>query len=130
MRYMLDSNVIIALVMNDNENVVRRAAECFEGDMVTSVIAYAEVVCGAGRGKPPAHEQLGAFVSEVRVLDFDFKAALAYATLPFRRQSYDRLIAAHALSYDLIVVTGNNKHFSHIANLNVENWFIPVEDEH
>ncbi|OYW44476.1 MAG: VapC toxin family PIN domain ribonuclease [Sphingomonadales bacterium 32-68-7] len=122
MKYLLDSNVIIALVMNANRGVVERAAECDAGDMVTSAIAYAEVAYGAVRGKPPAHEQLQAFVEEVPVLNFDYKAALAYATLPFRRASYDRLIAAHALSHDLIVVTDNVAHFADVPGLQVENW--------
>lgn len=122
MKYLLDSNVIIALVMNANDGVVRRAAGCDEGDMVTSAIAYAEVAYGAVRGKPPAHEQLRAFVEEVPVLDFDYKAAVAYATLPFRRASYDRLIAAHALSHELIVVTDNVMHFADVPGLRVENW--------
>lgn len=124
MKYLLDSNVIIALVMNDNENVIARAAECDDGEMVTSAIAYAEVAYGSGQGKPPAVEQLRAFVEEVPVLNFDFKAAMAYATLPFRRASYDRLIAAHALSYDLVVVTDNEKHFADVPGLKVENWMI------
>ena len=67
-KYLLDSNIIIALTMNRNEGVVRRAAECDEGDMVTSAIAYAEVAFGSHRGDPPAVEQLSAFVEEVPVL--------------------------------------------------------------
>lgn len=122
MKYMLDSNIIVALTMNRNEHVVRRAAECDEGDMVTSAIAYAEVAFGTRRGDPPAAEQLRAFVEEVPVLDFDYKAALAYATLPFRRASYDRLIAAHALSHGLTVVTHNVAHFADVPGLEVENW--------
>lgn len=124
MKYLLDSNVIIALTMNQNEGVVRRAAECDEGDMVTSAIAFAEVAFGARRGDPPAIEQLQAFVQEVPILNFDYKAALAYATLPFRRASYDRLIAAHALSHDLTVVTDNEKHFADVPGLKVENWTV------
>ena len=122
MKYMLDSNIIVALTMNTVDSVVRRAAECDEGDIVTSAIAYAEVVFGSHRGDPPAEYQLRAFVEEVRVLDFDYKAALAYATLPFRRASFDRLIAAHALSHDLIVVTHNERDFADVPGLKVENW--------
>jgi tRNA(fMet)-specific endonuclease VapC len=122
MKYLLDSNIIIALVMNMNEGVVRRAADCFEGDMVTSAIAYAEVAHGAVRGKPPAFDRLQAFVEEVPVLSFDYKAARAYAELPFRRASYDRLIAAHALSHGLILVTHNEKHFDDVPGLTVEDW--------
>ncbi len=122
MKYLLDSNVIIALVMNVDEGVVRRASECEAGDIVTSVIAYAEVVYGSINSRPPAVEQLQAFVEEVQVLDFDFKAALAYATLPFRRASYDRLIAAHALSLDLTLITNNEGDFADVPGLRVENW--------
>jgi tRNA(fMet)-specific endonuclease VapC len=47
---------------------------------------------------------------------------LAYAQLPFKRASFDRLIAAHAVSQDLIVVTGNAKDFADVPGLKVENW--------
>ena len=99
-----------------------RAADCDEGDIVTSAIAYAELVYGSINSKPPPMEQLRAFVEEVRILDFDYKAALAYATLPFRRASYDRLIAAHALSHGLVLVTDNVKHYADVPGLRVENW--------
>ena len=122
MRYMLDSNVIIALVTNSSAGVVARAAECDEGDIVTSAVAFAEVAYGSQREKPPVLEQLRAFVEEVPVLDFDYKAALAYATLPLKRGRYDRLIAAHALSYDLIMVTNTERDFADVPGLRVENW--------
>lgn len=124
MKYLLDSNVIIALVMNDDVGIVSRAAECDAGDMVTSVICYAEVTYGSANEKPPAVEQLQAFVEEVPVLDFDYKAALTYAALLFRRASYDRLIAAHALSHDLIVVTDNVADYADVPGLKVENWTV------
>jgi tRNA(fMet)-specific endonuclease VapC len=123
-KYLLDSNIIVYLTMNSNERVVRRAAECDEGDLVTSAIAYAEVAYGSLNEQPPAIEQLRAFVEEVPVLDFDYKAALAYATLPFKRGSFDRLIAAHALSHNLTVVTHNEKHFADVPGLVVENWTV------
>lgn len=122
MKYLLDSNIIVYLTMNSKESVVRRAAECDEGDLVTSAIALAEVAYGSLNEQPPALEQLQAFVEEVPVLNFDYKAALAYATLPFKRASFDRLIAAHALSHDLTVVTHNEKHFANVPGLKVENW--------
>ena len=124
MKYLLDSNIIVYLTMNSNERVVRRAADCDEGDLVTSAVAYAEVAYGSLNEQPPAIEQLQAFVQEVPVLDFDYKAALAYATLPFKRGSFDRLIAAHALSHDLTVVTHNEKNFADVPGLKVENWTV------
>lgn len=122
MKYLLDTNIIVALAVNEDDQVVLRAAACDAGDMVTSSIALAEVAFGTERGDPPSMELLRAFVEEVPVLDFDYKAALAYAQLPFKRASFDRLIAAHAVSRDLIVVTGNEKDFSDVPGLKVENW--------
>jgi tRNA(fMet)-specific endonuclease VapC len=121
-RYLLDSNAIIALVMDLSDPLAERAAECDEGDIVTSAIAVAEIVYGSAQAKPPTLIQLRAFLEEVPVLDFDYHAALAYASLPFRRGSYDRLIAAHALSRGLVVVTNNERDFADIPGLAVENW--------
>lgn len=122
MRYLLDTNVIVALTINLDEAVIRRAAECDEGDLVTSSVALAEVALGIEHGHPPTLEELGAFIEEVPVLDFDLKAAFAYARLPFKRASFDRLIAAHALANDLIVVTRDEADFSGIPGLKIENW--------
>jgi tRNA(fMet)-specific endonuclease VapC len=122
MRYLFDSNIIIMTVMAMNEALRRRVGDCDEGDIVTSAIAYAEVAYGAVRGKPPRLDQLQAFVEEVPVLSFDLKAANAYTSLPFRRASFDHLIAAHALSHGLILVTDNEGDFAGIPDLNVENW--------
>ena len=122
MKYLFDSNIIIRTILGIGETLRGRVAACDEGDIVTSSIAYAEVAYGSARGKPPAFEKLQAFIQEVPVLDFDYKAARAYATLPFKRASYDRLIAAHALSHDLIVVTDNENDFADVPGLKVENW--------
>ena len=124
MKYLLDTNIIVALTINTNENVIRRAGDCDVGDMVTSSIALAEVAFGTERGQPPTMDELRAFVEEVPVLDFDYKAALAYALLPFKRASFDRLIAAHALSHGLIIVTRNEKDFADVPGLVVENWTV------
>lgn len=124
MKYLLDTNIIVAMTIRGEESVVRRAAECEEGEMVTSSIALAEVALGVERGQPPTMDALRAFVEEVPVLDFDYKAALAYASIPFKRASFDRLIAAHALSHDLIVVTRNEKDFADVPGLVVENWTV------
>ena len=122
MRYLLDSNIIIRMTLGRGDMVRVRAGRCADGDIVTSAIAYAEVAYGSSNGKPPAIDQLSSFVEEVPVLDFDFKAAQCYADLPFRRASYDRLIAAHALSEDLILVTENVADFADIPGLRVEDW--------
>ncbi|MES2046460.1 MAG: type II toxin-antitoxin system VapC family toxin [Pseudomonadota bacterium] len=122
MKYLFDSNMIIRAVLGVGGPLRARLAACEEGDIVTSSVAYAEVAYGSVRGKAPAFDKLQAFVEEAEVLPFDHKAARAYATLPFRRASYDRLIAAHALSEGLTIVTDNVEDFADIPNLRVENW--------
>jgi len=122
MKFMLDSNIVIAVALAHGDGLRRRMAECHEGDFVISAISYAEVVHGSVRGKPPEFRRLQVLVDEIPVLPFDNLAARAYASMPFRRASYDGLIAAHALSLGLTVVTGNESHFADIPGLRVENW--------
>lgn len=124
MRYLLDSNILIAIGLDANESVIARAAQCDADEMVTSAIAYAEVVHGSERGMPPPVERLEVLISEIPVIPFDASAAKTYASLSFERHSYDRLIAAHALSLGLIVVTDNTKDFADVPGLKVENWTV------
>jgi tRNA(fMet)-specific endonuclease VapC len=97
-------------------------ADCSEDELVTSSIAYAEIAYGSVNGKPPSFDKLARFAEKVPTLPFDYFAARAYATIPFKRASYDRLIAAHALALGLTVVTDNEADFSDVPGLNVENW--------
>ena len=124
MKFMLDSNVVIAVALATGEAVRRRMAEYQEGDFAISSIAYSEVIHGSVRGKPPELARLQAFIEEVPVLPFDEKAARSYATIPFKRAGYDRLIAAHALSLGLTVITDNVKYFADVPGLKVENWTV------
>lgn len=125
MRYLLDSNIIIKLTTGRGEVLRQRAADCLEGDIVTSAIAMAEVLYGSVNEKQPLLMQLDPFMRLVKVLDFDIAAARAYATLPFKRAGHDRLIAAHTLSLGLTLVTDNEWHFAEVPGLRVENWTLP-----
>jgi tRNA(fMet)-specific endonuclease VapC len=124
LKYLLDSNIIIKLTMNLSPPLRSRAGECDADDIVTSTVALAEVLHGSVNEKPPPIEQLTAFLQRVEVLSFDVAAAKTYARLPFKRASYDRLIAAHALSMGLTVVTDNVKDFADVPGLVVENWTV------
>lgn len=124
MKYLLDSNTLIAVALGVNEGLRAKVAASDADDLVTSAIAYAEIVHGSAKGLPPPMEKLALLIEEVPVLPFDEKAGLAYATLPFKRASYDRLIAAHALSLGLIVVTDNEADFADVPGLVVENWTV------
>jgi tRNA(fMet)-specific endonuclease VapC len=124
MKFMLDSNVVVAVLLAAGHSVRRRMSEHDEGDFVISAVAYAEIVRGSVRGKPPPFTELQTFIEEVPLLPFDYLAARAYATIPFKRASYDRLIAAHALSLGLTIITDNEKHFVDVPRLKVENWTV------
>jgi tRNA(fMet)-specific endonuclease VapC len=121
-KYLLDSNIIISAITASSAPLHGRLARCDEDDLVTSAIAYAEVAHGSLHGKPPPLAILDAFLEDIPILPFDEAAARAYAALPFVRASYDRLIAAHALSAELIVVSSNLRHFADVRGLRAENW--------
>ena len=118
--YLLDTNFCIDLFVGRTARGAARVQECVDGTLVTSSIVYAEVMLGAelrGQGTAAA-----AFFRQVRALPFDIKAGDVYATLPFKRANLDRLIAAHALSLGLALVTSNERDFADIPNLKIENW--------
>jgi tRNA(fMet)-specific endonuclease VapC len=125
-KYLLDSNIIIAAIAASSAALRERLAMCDEDDVVTSAIVYAEVAHGSRNNKPPSLDLLDEFLQDVPVLPFDEVAGSAYAALPFLRASYDRLIAAHALSRGLTVVTQNVRHFADVPGLKVENWTLPL----
>ena len=53
MKFMLDSNVVIALALAADIGLRQRMSEHDEGDFVMSAVSYAEVVHGSAAGKPP-----------------------------------------------------------------------------
>ena len=124
MKYLLDSNILIGIAIAANVRLRANVAACDAGDLATSAISFAEVAYGSMQGKPPLSGDLRALIEEVEVLPFDEMAALVYAGLPFKRASYNRLIAAHALSLGLTVVTDNERDFADVPGLRVENWTI------
>lgn len=121
MKYMLDANTWI-LLLAGHADVVTRASECFEGELAMSAIVYAEIAIGSWRDKPPSILVTDRLKRRFPPLPFDAAAAQQYAQLPFRRGSFDRLIAAHALSLGLTLITNNERDFADIPGLRVENW--------
>lgn len=124
MHYLLDTNILIAVALGTEDAARRRLADLNEGDAVTSAVAYAEVLYGSRRGKPPPLDLLATLIEEVAVMPFDRAAASVYANLPFKRASYDRLIAAHALALGLTIATANIADFADVPGLKVENWLL------
>lgn len=121
-RVMLDANICIYLIEGLSE-AVRRSVERFApGEVVTSAVAYAEVMLRVDPDDPRGSANANAFFTRVPVLPFDADAALCYRSVPFERHRFDHLIAAHALSLDLLLVTRNARDFQNVPGLRLENW--------
>jgi tRNA(fMet)-specific endonuclease VapC len=123
---MLDTNIVIGAMLAEGQHIRDRLGELDADDPVTSSVVLAEVLHGSVREKPPPLDAIELFVALVPVLPFDLAAARQYAKLVFERRSFDRLIAAHALSHGLTVVTRNVQDFADVPGLKVENWALPL----
>ncbi|HEY0314002.1 MAG TPA: type II toxin-antitoxin system VapC family toxin [Allosphingosinicella sp.] len=122
--FLLDSDICIYALLGRSAALKDRLAQQPEGTVAISAVTLAEVGVGYGEAMDDADE-LQAFLGEVEVLPFDEAAARAYAALPFRRGSFDRLIAGHAISAGRILVTNNEQDFADLPHLKIENWVKP-----
>lgn len=120
--YLLDSNICIYLLEGLSEKARDRVEACAPGEIVTSAVAYAEVLRGVDSADRRAMVATKAFFTVCPVLPFDGAAAEAYQDVPFRRGKFDRLIGAHALALGLTVITNNDSDYADIPGLRVENW--------
>ena len=131
-QYMLDTNMCIYLMKNQPEEVARRFSQCYVGDVVMSSITYAELEYGVAVAADPDQERknLANLVEDIQVAPFDASAGVAYgqvrlATRDIKKDALDKLIAAHALSLNVIVVTNNEKDFAKYPGVAIENWLLP-----
>ncbi|MBS0482417.1 MAG: type II toxin-antitoxin system VapC family toxin [Proteobacteria bacterium] len=124
-RFLIDSDLAIYSMGGEVDSPLnRRLAQCAPGEVAISAISFAEVALGSWNGKPPRQSVLDAFIRIIPIVEFDEAAARAYATLPFKRARFDRLLAAHALSIGAVVVTNNEVDFADVPGLVVENWTV------
>ena len=126
MRYLIDANCCIYLFADRHPALSRRVTSLRHGELGLSTIVLAELALGSQNGKAPPMALLDLFASRLPVLAFDEAAARAYAQLPFRRGRFDRLLAAHALSLGVSLITNNEADFADIPGLKVENWTLPA----
>jgi len=121
-RYLIDADSAIYSMVDADSPVTLRIADCAPGDIGISAISFAEIGLGSQLGKPPPPELLEAFIEAIPLMPFDEAAARAYARLPFKRARFDRLLAAHALSLGVTIITDNEADFTDVPGLKVENW--------
>jgi tRNA(fMet)-specific endonuclease VapC len=129
--YLFDTDTISAILRpRPDLGVARRLAEVRAVEQFTSSVTLGELLFGAlRRSRVDLLGRILALAKTIPVLPFHEAAAHRYAEL---RTELERLgtpsaepdlrIAAIALAFDLILVTGNERHFRRIPLLSVENW--------
>lgn len=131
MRYMLDTNICIYIIKQKPPQVLRRLQSLRIGDVCLSSITLAELEFGIENSQQPDRNRwaLAEFLAPIDILSFDNGAARRYGSLRYQLKrvgrtigAMDMLIASHALSLGLILVTNNMKEFKWVENLSIENW--------
>ncbi len=130
-KYMLDTNICIYLMKHQPPSVAKRFAECRQGDVVISAITLAELEYGVRASREDSRQQnrqaLDALVEMIPAVAFGRPAATVYAEVRAaaperRRDALDKLIASHARSLDLVLVTNNLDDFRIYPDVALENW--------
>jgi tRNA(fMet)-specific endonuclease VapC len=130
MRYLLDTNIVSDLIRNPQGKVTARIARIGEEMVCTSIIVAAELRYGAAKkGSARLTAQLESVFQGLEILPLEVPAEIAYADLRSRLEAAgkpiggnDMLIAAHAISLGHTIVTDNEREFSRIDGLALENW--------
>ena len=130
MKYLLDTNICIYLINERPKKVLAHFKRHSLGDIGISSITASELAFGVAKSASSKNSAaLEAFLLPLNVVDYDAGAAMIYgdirATLEKQGKTIgplDMLIAASALSRQLILVTNNEKEFWRISKLKVENW--------
>ncbi len=130
LRYMLDTNLCIR-VLRDRPETLRERFNREADGLCISTIILTELLHGAAKSARPEQNRLEVerFAARLEVLPFDLEAAghAAEIRAKLERQGqsiggYDVLIAGHARSRGLIVVTGNLGEFNRVEGLRCEDW--------
>lgn len=128
--WMLDTNTLSALIRGPSPALVQRLAVAGGESVCTSIVVACEMRYGVQRkGSAALTARVEALLAEVTVLPFDGEADQHYADIRCALEragtpvgSHDLLIAAHARSRGLVVVTHNVREFKRVPGLQVEDW--------
>jgi tRNA(fMet)-specific endonuclease VapC len=129
-KYMLDTNVCVRVLRDRPESLRQRFNAEGSSLSISSVVLY-ELLYGAAKSARPVENRHGveSFAERLKLLDFDSDAAAhageIRADLEQRGKvigAYDLLMAGHARSRGLIVITGNLGEFQRVDGLRCENW--------
>lgn len=131
MKYMLDTNICIHVIKHKPASVLAQFQQHTPQDMCISSITLAELEYGVEKSSYPEKNRvaLTMFLSGITVLPFDDAAAIEYGRIRADLEKKgtpigpnDMLIAAHAKSHRLPIITNNTREFDRVDDLKVENW--------
>jgi tRNA(fMet)-specific endonuclease VapC len=133
LRYVLDTNVVSALMRGD-AGVIERLRGCARGDVAVPQPAFAEIAYGVARlprskRRDRLRAQLELLRGELRDVPWTDAVSDAFGEIKAhleaagqRIEDLDAAIAAHALAHDATLVTANVRHLARVPRLVVEDW--------
>jgi tRNA(fMet)-specific endonuclease VapC len=130
-RYMLDTNVCIALIKHRPNGIRRRLVQLSPDEIGVSGIVAAELWFGVANSQKKKQNSvaLADFLNYATVLDWPYRGANLYGKIRAGLQkrgtpigAMDLLIATHALFLETVLVTNNTREFERVPGLKLENW--------
>ncbi|AWK15720.1 tRNA(fMet)-specific endonuclease VapC [Candidatus Fukatsuia symbiotica] len=132
LKYMLDTNICIFTIKNKPQEV-RATFDRHHGQLCISTVTLMELIYGAEKSHSAEKNLrvIEGFVARLEVLNYTQKAAADSGQLRAELANngtpigpYDQMIAGHARSQGLILVTNNLREFERVPGLRVEDWVI------
>ena len=131
MKFMLDTNTCVDLIRKKNDQILRRMKRRSPDELCVSSVTLSELEYGAAKSMDPARNRLALaeFMTPLTVAPYDDAVAPVYGLVRAELEKagtpigpLDTMIAAHALSLGLTVVTDNEREFRRVSGLRVQNW--------
>lgn len=131
MKYLIDTNICIYIMNNHPDEVVQKFRIAGVGNIGISSITVSELQYGAQKSNRIKEntKRLGEFLYPFEIIQYGEQESFFYGKIRNQLEKQgnvigplDLLIAAHALSNSLILITNNEKEFNRIKSLKVENW--------
>ncbi|MBB1248178.1 type II toxin-antitoxin system VapC family toxin [Rhizobium sp. G21] len=129
-RFMLDTNIVSDMLRNPQGHAVQRGEAEGKSALCLSVITACELKYGIyKRASQALRSRISVFLEDISILALEPEVDETYALLRLDLERRgkpigpnDLLIAAHARSLDLTLVTDNIREFSRLDGLKLENW--------
>ncbi|MFA6036757.1 MAG: type II toxin-antitoxin system VapC family toxin [Legionellales bacterium] len=131
MKYMLDTNICIYIIKKNPKKVLEKFTLFSLGDIGISSITAAELMHGVEKSTHVEKNKaaLEEFLLPLEIAAFDENAAQHYGHIRAHLERagtpigpLDLIIAAHALHLKAVLITNNQKEFSRVPQLKIENW--------